>query len=159
MLLVGSPADEPVAPLPADKLFAHLPTVSCSDARQCSERARVAYAHGLTYAKQGPSVAGSWYRAAIEFYRADQFARLAGAPVPGLEDTRERLAFCAGTADTLFNDLQFRLARELKGDDARALHRTIDALEATIPDEQHPVRVKLAEYLRSHQLNDKGPQK
>jgi hypothetical protein len=158
--LVVTPARESAPPLVNDKLFAHLPTVSCADARQCSERARVAYAHGKTYARQGTSVPGNWYRAAVEFYRAAEFERLSGAPIPGLEDTHDRLAFCAGTADTIFNDLQFRLARQLQENDVPALHRTIEALAAMVPDEDHPIHARLAEYLRTHPLpKDKGASK
>jgi hypothetical protein len=157
--LLDGPASEPAAPVANEKLFAHLPTVSCADARQCSERARLAYAHGRTYAKDGATVPGNWYRAALEFYRAAEFMRLGGAPVAGLEDTRDRLAVAAGDADTLFNDLQFRLARELKGDDVAALHHTLDALEALVPDEEHPIRLRIAEYRRAHPLPKKGSAK
>jgi len=152
LLVGGNPASERAAPIANEKLFAHLPTVTCAEPRECSERARVAYAHGKMYAKQAASVAGNWYRAAMEFYRAGELERLSGARIAGLEDARERLAFCAATADTLFNDLQFRLQRELKGDDAPALHRTIEALEALVPDEDHPIHAQLAEYLRAHPL-------
>jgi hypothetical protein len=157
-LFGGPPASAPDA-LVVDKLFTRLPNVVCLDSRQCIERARVAYEHGKTYAKQGSSVAGNWYRAAMEFYRADQFERLSRTRIAGLEDARGRLEQAADAAEAIFNDLQFRLTRELKVNDPRALRKTIDALQAMVPDEEHPIRVRLAEYLRTHPLPPLEPGK
>lgn len=142
--------------LEQQKLFAHLPEVSCADPTACVERARAAFAHGQTYAKQGASVPGNWYRAALEFYRAAQFERLAGGPAPGLERLADHLADAARRAETTYNDLQFQLARDLKAGDAAALRDTIDAILLVVPDENHPIRQTLAEYVRLHPLPKKG---
>jgi hypothetical protein len=139
-------------------LFAHLPEVGCEEPRQCSERAKLAYAHGKTYAKQGASVPGNWYRAAIEFYRAEGFQKAAGQTVPGLEDVRTRLRETSETAEAHFNDLLFRMNRQSEAGDLSAVTRTIAEIEAMVPDEDHPIRVRLAEYRREHSiLRDMGP--
>lgn len=141
--------------LPQVKLFANLPQVGCADAVTCAERARTAYTHGRTYAKQAASVPGGWYRAAMEFYRAHEYQRLSGQRLAGLEDVREQLRASASAAEAIYNDLQFRLGRDLRANDPEALRETIAALVAVVPDEQHPLRVHLAEYLREHPLPPK----
>jgi hypothetical protein len=141
--------------LPQVKLFVHLPRVSCADRPTCIERARTAYTHGRTYAKQAVSVPGGWYHAALEFYRAWDFQRLSGQPIAGLEDVREELRQAAGSAEAVYNDLQFRLARDLRANDPEALRDTINQLVLVIPDEEHPLRAYLTQYLREHPLPPK----
>jgi len=158
-LILGSGAGADSTALPPIKLFANLPPLGCGDAVTCAERARVSYQHGKTYARQAASLPGGWYRASLEFYRALEFQRLAGKPVPGLEDARDQLRIAANSAETLYNDLQFRLSRDLKSGDAEALRATVDALVAAVPDEHHPIRVRLDEYLRDHPLPKKEPLK
>jgi FHA domain-containing protein len=141
--------------LPQVKLFVHMPRVSCADAVTCVERARTAYTHGRTHAKQAQSVPGGWYHAALEFYRAYEFQRLSGQTIAGLEDVREQLRQSAISAEAVYNDLQFRLARALRANDPEALRETIAQIVLVVPDEEHPLRVHLTQYLREHPLPPK----
>ncbi|MCU1280057.1 MAG: Inner rane component of cytoplasmic domain [bacterium] len=141
--------------LPQVKLFVHLPRDSCADAVTCGERARTAYTHGRTHAKQAASVPGGWYHAAIEFYRAYEFQRLSGTQIAGLEDVRERLRVAATSAESIYNDLQFRLARDLRANNPEALRETINLIVLVVPDEEHPLRVHLNQFLREHPLPPK----
>jgi hypothetical protein len=143
------------SPIAEEKLFARLPTLTCPDAQSCAGRARQAYAHGKSYARQGGISPGNWYRATIAFYQALEFERQSGAAVDGLEDAAERLRRSAFAAELVFQDLQFRLARALEADDRLGLRQTVAELSAAVPDEEHPIRVKLADYLRAHPLPDK----
>jgi hypothetical protein len=150
----------PAVPAPElnDKLFANLPVVSCFDPDTCAERARQAHAHARTFARQGNTVAGNWYRAAIELYRAREFQRLAGQPIAGLEDLQDRLRESAVAAETVYEDLLFQLARDVKAHDVAELRKTIHKLEAALPDAEHPIRVKLAEYLRDNPVVAAAPE-
>jgi hypothetical protein len=141
--------------LPAVKLFANLPRVGCNDTVTCSERARTAYQHGKSFAKQAGAVPGAWYHAAIELYRAAEFERLSGQRLEGLETVREDLRVAATAAEQIYNDLQFRLARDLRANDAASLRETIAQLVGVVPDENHPMRVQLDQYLREHPLPHK----
>jgi hypothetical protein len=157
--LLEPPGGASEGPLPALKLFARLPQVSCPDLPTCTERARTAYTHGRTYTKQAASLPGAWYKASLSFYRAAEFQRHAGRPLPGLEDVRERLKESAAAAEAIYNDLQFRLTRDLAGHDPEALRATIAQLIAAVPDEEHPIRQRLALYLRDHPLPVKEPKR
>ena len=143
------------AALPQVKLFVHLPRVSCADTPTCIERARTAYTHGRTHAKQAVSVPGGWYHAALEFYRAFEFQRLSGQTIAGLEDVKEQLRASANSAEAIYNDLQFRLGRDLRANDPEALRETIGLIVLVVPDEEHPLRAYLAQYLREHPLPPK----
>ena len=142
-------------PVPQVKLFVHLPRVSCADTATCMERARTAYTHGRTYAKQAVSVPGGWYHAAIEFWRAWEFQRLSGQTIPELADTRERLRAAANSAEAVYNDLTFKLGRDLGANDPEALRDTINQLVLVVPDEEHPLRAYLQQYLHDHPLPPK----
>ena len=142
--------------LPAVKLFANLPRVGCNDTVTCSERARTAYQHGKSFAKQAGAVPGAWYHAAIELYRAAEFERLSGQRLEGLETVREDLRVAATSAEQIYNDLQFRLARDLRANDAESLRDTIAQIVAVVPDEEHPMRKQLDQYLREHPLPKKN---
>ena len=61
----------------------------------------------------------------------------------------------ATTAEQIYNDLQFRLARDLRANDAESLRETIAQIVAVVPDEHHPMRVQLEQYLRDHPLPQK----
>ncbi len=141
--------------LPPVKLFANLPRVGCNDAVTCTERARTAYQHGKSFAKQAGAVPGAWYHASIELYRAAEFERLSGRRIEGLESVRDDLRVAATSAEQIYNDLQFRLARDLRANDAESLRETIAQIVAVVPDEHHPMRVKLDQYLREHPLPHK----
>ena len=149
-----APPPPPVT-LPPVKLFVDLPRVGCNDAVTCTERARTAYQHGKTFAKQAGAVPGAWYHAAIELYRAAEFERLSGQRIAGLESVRDDLRVAATTAEQIYNDLQFRLARDLRANDAESLRETIAQIVAVVPDERHPMRVQLEQYLRDHPLPQK----
>lgn len=153
-LMPGKKSGAP-ATLPQVKLFVHLPRVSCGDAVTCVERARTAFTHGRTHAKQAVSVPGGWYHAALEFYRAYEFQRLSGQTIAGLEDVREELRTSAANAESIYNDLQFRLGRDLRANDPEALRETINLIVLVVPDEEHPLRAYLAQYLREHPLPPK----
>ncbi|MCU1280146.1 MAG: Inner rane component of cytoplasmic domain [bacterium] len=152
---LAPPPAASVVSLPPVKLFANLPRVGCNDPVTCTERARTAYQHGKSFAKQAGAVAGAWYHAAIELYRAAEFERLSGRRIDGLESVREDLRAAATAAEQLYNDLQFRLARDLRANDAASLRETIAQIVAVVPDEQHPMRVQLDQYLRDHPLPHK----
>jgi hypothetical protein len=143
------------SPIAEEKLFARLPALACPDPHSCAERARRAYAHGKTYARQAGISPGNWYRATMAFYQALDFERQSGAAVDGLEDAPERLRRSAYAAEVIFQDLQFRLARALEADDRVGLRQTVAEISAAVPDEEHPIRVKLADYLRAHPLPSK----
>ena len=152
---LAPPPPQKYVTLPAVKLFANLPRVGCNDPVTCSERARTAYQHGKSFAKQAGAVPGAWYHAAIELYRAAEFERLSGQRLEGLETVREDLRVAATSAEQIYNDLQFRLARDLRANDAASLRDTIAQLVAVVPDENHPMRVQLDQYLRDHPLPHK----
>lgn len=152
---LAPPPPQSYVVLPAVKLFANLPRVGCNDVVTCSERARTAYQHGKSFAKQAGAVQGAWYHAAIELYRAAEFERLSGQRLDGLETVREDLRVAATNAEQIYNDLQFRLARDLRANDAASLRETIAQLVAVVPDENHPMRVQLDQYLREHPLPHK----
>ena len=149
------PAPAAVVSLPPVKLFANLPHVGCNDPVTCTERARTAYQHGKSFAKQAGAVQGAWYHAALELYRAAEFERLSGKRIEGLESVRDDLRVAATAAEQIYNDLQFRLARDLRANDAGSLRATIAELVAVVPDEHHPMRVQLDQYLREHPLPQK----
>jgi hypothetical protein len=141
--------------MPQFKLFYNLPPVSCTDPTACVERARTAYTHARTYMKQAASVPSGWYHATMELYRAHELERLSGQRIAGLENVRAELTTAATSAESIYNDLQFRLAHDLRARDPEALRETIAMLVAVVPDEQHPLRQKLNEYLREHPLPPK----
>ncbi|MDB4966257.1 MAG: Inner rane component of cytoplasmic domain [Myxococcales bacterium] len=145
----------PAMVMPQFKLFYNLPQVSCADATTCIERARTAYTHAKTYTKQAASVPGGWYHATMELYRAHELERQSGRRIAGLENVRAELTTAATSAESIYNDLQFRLARDLRANDPDALRETIAMLVLVVPDEQHPLRQKLNEYLREHPLPPK----
>ena len=149
------PPPPPPVTLPAVKLFVNLPRVGCNDPVTCTERARTAYQHGKTFAKQAGAVPGAWYHASIELYRAAEFERLSGQRIAGLESVRDDLRVAATAAEQIYNDLQFRLARDLRANDAESLRETIAQIIAVVPDERHPMRVQLEQYLRDHPLPKK----
>jgi hypothetical protein len=152
-LLPSPPAA--VVSLPPVKLFANLPRVGCNDVVTCTERARTAHQHGKSFAKQAGAVPGAWYHASIELYRAAEFERLSGRRIDGLESVRDDLRVAATAAEQIYNDLQFRLARDLRANDAQSLRDTIGQIVAVVPDEHHPMRVQLDQYLRDHPLPHK----
>jgi hypothetical protein len=150
LVLVAAVPKELAGPqVNGEKLFQNLPLVKCLDPASCAERARLAHNRGRTYAKQGASVAGNWYRATLELYRAAELQKLAGQPVPGLEHVQEELAQASQTAESIYNDLVFRLARDLKSGDRERVRETIEALVTVVPDESHPIRKRLEEYLQT----------
>jgi hypothetical protein len=159
-LVVWSALSPPPAPvavtLPPVKLFANLPRVGCNDPVTCTERARTAYQHGKSFAKQAGAVPGAWYHAAIELYRAAELERLSGHRIEGLESVRDDLRVAATSAEQIYNDLQFRLARDLRANDAESLRDTIAQIVAVVPDEEHPMRKQLDQYLREHPLPKKN---
>ena len=68
---------------------------------------------------------------------------------------RDDLRVAATSAEQIYNDLQFRLARDLRANDAESLRETIAQIVAVVPDEHHPMRVQLDQYLRDHPLPHK----
>jgi hypothetical protein len=152
---LSPPPPAAVVTLPPVKLFANLPRVGCNDPVTCAERARTAYQHGKTFSKQAGAVPGAWYHASIELYRAAEFERLSGQRIAGLESVRDDLRVAATSAEQIYNDLQFRLARDLRANDAASLRETIAQIVAVVPDEHHPMRVQLDQYLRDHPLPQK----
>ena len=93
---------------------------------------------------------------AIELYRAAEFERLSGRRAAGARDGARRSArrrHLGGAAST--TTLQFRLARDLRANDADALRETIAAAGGRGARRAHPMRVQLDQYLRDHPLPKK----
>jgi hypothetical protein len=150
-LWLSGPAAATGAQASGERLFRPLAVPQCFSADACSERAHEAYAKGRRYIEQAASEPGSWYRAALEFARAVQFAAQSRRPLADIADAREQLERAVERAQLLYEDARFQLGRATASRDRARVLAAVVAVERVVPDASHPIRRALVELRRAQE--------
>jgi hypothetical protein len=122
-------------------LFHPLPALACPTADGCAARARELYARARHYEELAAADGGNWYRAAVMFAYAAQLRVASGLPLAEIADARERVDRSAKKAQQLVDDARFQLQRAVGSGDGPRILAALDAVDALVPEPQHPVRI------------------
>lgn len=130
--------------------------VSCNTATACEEQALDAYSTARNYvdSSQDPI---NYYRAVLDFTRAEHFARGAGRPIQKLANLSTEMENAWKTLSGKFRDAQlgYKLATEAKPPDWQSANVYADRLLSLVPAD-HLLRARLERMKRQAEAKSSG---
>lgn len=130
-------------------LFGSFRQPHCANPLECAAKAHEAYERGRKYQMTASTDAGNFYRAALEFARAQSYREQSGRTLGDMADVDARAEKTRSEAEAAFEDARFALKRAIASGDLARCAAEAELLTRIVPDDNHPYRRKLDDYRRT----------